>query len=68
MAYHTHRSPQFTLQSVGRHGDAKGASFWRDYTLSIPDVLDCTIRETFIENLFEEFKGNRNIGSIWFNQ
>ncbi|KAG0930833.1 hypothetical protein G6F57_011460 [Rhizopus arrhizus] len=63
---HTHTAPQFTLHAVGRHGDSKGASFWRDYSLTIPDVLDCFIRESFIENLFDEFKGNRNIGFVWF--
>ncbi|KAI9283126.1 hypothetical protein BY458DRAFT_495508 [Sporodiniella umbellata] len=65
---HTHKLPEFTLLSVGRHGDGKGAGFWRDYTLSIPKVLHCTIRETFIEGLFEEFKGNRSTGYIWLNE
>ncbi|KAI8379171.1 uncharacterized protein BYT42DRAFT_613496 [Radiomyces spectabilis] len=63
---HTHRTPDFVLHSVGRHGDAPGASFWRDYTLTIPDVLDCFIRETFVEGLVEPFSGSRSTGTIWY--
>lgn len=65
---HTHRSPDFVLHSVGRHGNAPGAGFWRDYTLTIPDVLDCFIRETFIEGLFEKYDGDKEDGTIWFTQ
>ncbi|CAO3624257.1 unnamed protein product [Mucor hiemalis] len=65
---HTRRSPDFLLHAVGRHGNAPGASFWRDYTLSIPDVLECFIRETFVEGLFEEYNGDPHDGSIWFSQ
>lgn len=54
------------LHSVGRHGDKPGASFWRDYSLIVPDALDCFIRETFVENLFEEFDGDAKKGTIWF--
>ncbi|ORZ13129.1 hypothetical protein BCR42DRAFT_419245 [Absidia repens] len=51
---HTRRSPDFMLLAVGRHGTQPGSSFWRDYSLRIPDVLDCFIRETFVEGLFDE--------------
>lgn len=34
----------------------------------IPNVIECFIRETFKENLFEEFKGNRTNGTIWFSK
>ncbi|KAG2207008.1 hypothetical protein INT47_008477 [Mucor saturninus] len=64
---HTRRSPDFILHAVGRHGNAPGASFWRDYSLTIPDVLDCFIRETFVENLFEKYTGDVQDGAIWFN-
>jgi hypothetical protein len=63
---HTHRSPDFVLHTVGRHGNAPGASFWRDYSLIIPDVLDCYIRETFVEGLFEKYRGDKE-GCIWFS-
>ncbi|KAL0137938.1 hypothetical protein V8B55DRAFT_1533407 [Mucor lusitanicus] len=36
---HTHRSPDFVLHAIGRHGNAPGASFWRDYSLTIPMCL-----------------------------
>jgi hypothetical protein len=65
---HTHRSPDFVLHSVGRHGDKPGASFWRDYSLIIPDVLDCFIRETFVKDLFQEFDGDIKNGTIWYNK
>lgn len=55
------------MHAVGRHGNAPGASFWRDYSLTIPNVLDCFIRETFVEGLFEEFKGDSCDGTIWLN-
>lgn len=64
---HTHRTPDFLLHAVGRHGNAPGASFWRDYTLFIPDVLECFIRETFVDGLFEKYKGNPHDGTIWYN-
>ncbi|KAI8330060.1 hypothetical protein BC941DRAFT_518341 [Chlamydoabsidia padenii] len=72
---HTRRSPDFMLLAVGRHGNQPGASFWRDYSLRIPDVLDCFIRETFIPDLFEgkvvkeeEFPLACSMGTIWINQ
>ncbi|OBZ91693.1 hypothetical protein A0J61_00266 [Choanephora cucurbitarum] len=64
---HTHRSPNFVLHAIGRHGNEPGASFWRDYTLTIPDVLDCFIRETFVEGLFEEHSGGKHEGTIWYD-
>ncbi|KAI7905226.1 uncharacterized protein BX663DRAFT_502162 [Cokeromyces recurvatus] len=65
---HTNRSPDFVLHAVGRRGNAPGASFWRDYSLTIPDVLDCFIRETFVEGLFEEYHGDRKEGTIWYSE
>ncbi|KAI8080496.1 hypothetical protein BDF21DRAFT_419136 [Thamnidium elegans] len=65
---HTRRSPDFVLHAVGRHGNAPGASFWRDYSLTIPDVLDCFIRETFVSGLFEEYTGDEQDGCIWYNE
>ncbi|KAI8990269.1 hypothetical protein BDB01DRAFT_502234 [Pilobolus umbonatus] len=62
---HTHRSPDFVLHTVGRHGESSGASFWRDYSLTIPEILDCFIRETFVEGLFEEYRGETTGGMIW---
>lgn len=64
---HTRRTPDFVLHAVGRHGNAPGASFWRDYSLTVPDVLDCFIRETFIEGLFEKYTGDKEDGAIWFS-
>ncbi|KAI8091366.1 uncharacterized protein B0P05DRAFT_527171 [Gilbertella persicaria] len=64
---HTHRSPDFVLHAVGRHGNAPGASFWRDYSLTVPDVLDCFIRETFVEGLFDKYDGDKNDGVIWYD-
>ncbi|KAI8969122.1 hypothetical protein BDF20DRAFT_893344 [Mycotypha africana] len=71
---HTHRSPDFVLHAIGRHGEAPGASFWRDYTLTIPDVLDCFVRETFVEGLLHPCNGSINAetkenapGVIYFN-
>ncbi|CAO0801617.1 unnamed protein product [Mucor circinelloides] len=64
---HTHRSPDFVLHAIGRHGNAPGASFWRDYSLTIPDVLDCFIRETFVQDLFEKYTGNCDDGTIWYS-
>lgn len=64
---HTHRTPDFLLHAVGRHGNAPGASFWRDYTLFIPDVLECFIRETFVDGLFEKYNGDPHDGTIWYN-
>ncbi|CAO3652813.1 unnamed protein product [Cunninghamella blakesleeana] len=68
---HTKRSPDFMLIAVGRHGNKPGASFWRDYSLRIPDVLDCFIRETFVEGLFNTTpptEEEKLEGVIWFNQ
>ncbi|KAG0173713.1 hypothetical protein DFQ30_007164 [Apophysomyces sp. BC1015] len=62
---HTRRSPDFVLHSVGRHGDAPGASFWRDYSLTVPYALDCYIRETFVEGLFESYNGTSDCGTVW---
>ncbi|KAI7887004.1 hypothetical protein K492DRAFT_202941 [Lichtheimia hyalospora FSU 10163] len=70
------RSPDFTLHAVGRHGDHPGCSFWRDYSLCTPGVIDCFIRETFLEGLFDEADDTRSRGSnnrscsdgtIWYN-
>ncbi|ORX55081.1 hypothetical protein DM01DRAFT_1407119 [Hesseltinella vesiculosa] len=66
---HTKRTPDFMLLAVGRHDNKAGSSFWRDYSLTIPDVLDCFIREKFVEGLFDTYDpsfGERK-GSIWFN-
>ncbi|KAI9308700.1 hypothetical protein BJ944DRAFT_259794 [Cunninghamella echinulata] len=68
---HTKRSPDFMLLVVGRHGTKPGASFWRDYSLRIPDVLDCFIRETFVEGLFDTTPptdDEKQQGTIWYNQ
>ncbi|CEP09502.1 hypothetical protein [Parasitella parasitica] len=62
---HTRRSPDFVLHAIGRHGNAPGASFWRDYSLKIPGVLDCYIRETFEKDLFEQYTGDCKDGTIW---
>ncbi|KAI8074890.1 hypothetical protein BC940DRAFT_286888 [Gongronella butleri] len=67
---HTKRSPDFMLLAVGRHGTQPGSSFWRDYSLRIPDVLDCFIRETFIAGLFDasfEADPADTQGKIWVN-
>ncbi|KAI9486822.1 MAG: hypothetical protein EXX96DRAFT_535036 [Benjaminiella poitrasii] len=65
---HTHKSPDFVLHAVGRRGNAPGASFWRDYSLTIPNVLDCFIRETFVEGLFEKYHGDRKEGTVWYSE
>ncbi|KAG2214141.1 hypothetical protein INT45_009920 [Circinella minor] len=65
---HLRHTPSFALRSVGRHGSEHGQSFWRDYTLSAPEVIDCYIRETFVEGLFEPYTGNASKeGTIWYN-
>ncbi|KAI7865028.1 hypothetical protein BDF14DRAFT_1829615 [Spinellus fusiger] len=62
---HIQKTPDFTLLAVGRHSDAPGAGFWRDYTLSTPDKIYCFIREIFREGLFETFQGEAINGTVW---
>ncbi|KAI9258893.1 hypothetical protein BDA99DRAFT_514476 [Phascolomyces articulosus] len=66
---HLRHTPSFALRSVGRHGSEHGQSFWRDYTLSAPGVIDCYIRETFVEGLFGPYTGtaSKNQGTVWYN-
>lgn len=65
---HLRQTPQFALHAVGRHDMAPGSSFWRDYTLTAPGVIDCYIRETFVEGLFEPYAGTgRRQGVIYYN-
>ncbi|KAI8147007.1 hypothetical protein BJV82DRAFT_597406 [Fennellomyces sp. T-0311] len=65
---HLRHTPRFALRSVGRHGSEYGQSFWRDYTLRAPGVIDCYIRETFVEGLFEPYTGSPSEqGTIWYN-
>ncbi|KAI9498723.1 hypothetical protein BDB00DRAFT_783833 [Zychaea mexicana] len=67
---HLRRTPSFALRVVGRHGTEYGQSFWRDYSLSAPGVVDCYIRETFVEGLFEPYAGSKDSagrGTVWYN-
>lgn len=73
---HQRRTPDFELHAVGRHGDHPGCSFWRDYSLTIPGIIDCYIRETFVEGLLEDSDesysrsrchGDGDGGTIWYN-
>ncbi|KAJ8662015.1 hypothetical protein O0I10_002346 [Lichtheimia ornata] len=74
---HQQRSPDFTLHAVGRHGDHPGCSFWRDYSLAIPGIIDCYIRETFVEGLLDDVddikrdsysqRRSHGNGTIWYN-
>ncbi|KAI8096254.1 uncharacterized protein BX664DRAFT_323475 [Halteromyces radiatus] len=65
------RTPDFKLLAVGRHGTKPGSSFWRDYSLRIPGLVDCFIRETFVQGLFHTMTDTQQEdgkGTIWFNQ
>ncbi|CDS14180.1 hypothetical protein LRAMOSA06350 [Lichtheimia ramosa] len=65
---HLRHTPKFALHAIGRHGTEHGSSFWRDYTLQAPGVVNCFIRETFVEGLFEPFTGeSSNQGTIWYS-
>lgn len=71
---HQRRTPDFALHAVGRYGDHPGCSFWRDYSLSIPGIIDCYIRETFVEGLLEDSdesssrsRSHGDGGTIWYN-
>ncbi|KAI9320218.1 hypothetical protein BX666DRAFT_1388636 [Dichotomocladium elegans] len=70
---HLQQTPQFRLHAVGRHGHVAGCSFWRDYTLHVPGVIDCYIRESFPHGLLlmdqtqdDLTPSNPNHGTIWY--
>ncbi|KAG2227260.1 hypothetical protein INT45_008504 [Circinella minor] len=71
---HARHTPSFALKSVGRHGNNNGQSFWRDYTLVVPAIVECYIREIFVDDLFElhvnsskNIIRNRQQGTVWYN-
>ncbi|KAI8577541.1 hypothetical protein K450DRAFT_273689 [Umbelopsis ramanniana AG] len=62
--------PNFKLHAIGRHGDEAGGSFWRDYTLSVDDLMYCHIREMFPADVFNSSSDDRQMGpcptgTIW---
>jgi hypothetical protein len=62
--------PSFKLHAIGRHGDKAGGSFWRDYTLSVDDLMYCHIREMFPAGVFNSSSDDRQLdpcptGTIW---
>ncbi|KAH8552106.1 hypothetical protein BGW37DRAFT_490674, partial [Umbelopsis sp. PMI_123] len=65
------RTPEFKLHAIGRHGNEDRGSFWRDYTLSVDDLLHCHIREMFPADVFSSTvprvpqMGPCETGTIW---
>ncbi|KAG2225133.1 hypothetical protein INT45_011816 [Circinella minor] len=57
---YSRHTPKFALLAIGRHGTKPGQSFWRDYTLNAPGVVDCYIRETFVDGLFDDSFNDHN--------